>query len=176
MLQENKLVQLLFRNIGLIGLIMGIGFVVFGLLNFNNLPYYYYSLSGSSGFDGQVTIFVNSVLWIALCGLLIFIGIEFYFSGRFITKMESTSENPIALRFFLIAAGLISSVVVYTVLILMNVIDPVQFFPNVLFVDDETLMDFSPVFNTAFLFLILTIIYRVAYKLIKYGIKIGGVE
>ena len=90
--------------------------------------------------------------------------------------MESTSENPIALRFFLIAACLISSVVVYTVLILMNVIDPVQFFPNVLFVDDETLMDFSPVFNTAFLFLILTIIYRVAYKLIKYGIKIGGVK
>ena len=65
MSEEKKIVQFLFRNIGLIGLFIGVGFVIFGLLNFNNLPYYYYSLSGSIGFDAQVTILVNSVLWIA---------------------------------------------------------------------------------------------------------------
>ncbi|MHA1267140.1 MAG: hypothetical protein ACTSRS_18010 [Candidatus Helarchaeota archaeon] len=176
MLNQRTLVELLFRTIGFIGLFIGVAFSIFGALNYVNLPYYFIADSGNPSSDGSITLLVNGLLWLGLCSILILSGIEFSSSYKTIKKFLSSQYSSISVRFYLLAAFLMLGTILYIVLILMNYIHPTQFFPNILFVDKETLMDFSPIFNALLFFLLITILYRIPYKLIKYGIKIGGLE
>ncbi len=176
MIAQKKMTEILFKNIGLFSIIVGLSFLVLGLLNFGILPCYYLSKSGNSSFDGVVTILVNGIIWMVLCIILLIIGVEFYFSGKRLSKTQLKFDKFIVIRFCLIAAILICGTITYIILILMNVLRPLQFFPNVLFAGEETLMDFSPIFNALLFFLLISILYRVAYKLIKYGFKIGELK
>ena len=74
------------------------------------------------------------------------IGVLIY-NDAFENMRFSIANSQAIILFFIIATILICGVLVSVILLLTNVINPVQFFPNVLFVDDETLMDFSPIFN-----------------------------
>ena len=176
MIDQKRLAELLFKNIGVISLIIGASFIVVGTLNFEILPHYYVSQSGNLRLDSLFTIIVNGFLWLTFCGILLLIGIEFYFSGKKITKIELNDDGILSIRFCLLAAALICGTMIYLILLLVNVVDPVQFFPNVLFIDEETLIDLSIIFNTLLLYFLISILYRVAYKLIKFGLRIGGVK
>lgn len=176
MTDQKRLAELIFKNIGVLGFILGISFLIFGALNFNILPRYYLSLSGSAGLDGLFTVAINGLVWLVCCGILMLIGAEFYGSSRKLAKNELNGEGLITLQFCLFAAIVICGTMIYIILVLMNVIAPVQFFPNVLFVDADTLMDLSIIFNALLFLVLLSILYRVSYKLIKYGFKIGGIK
>ena len=176
MIDQKRLAELLFKNIGVISLIIGASFIVVGTLNFEILPHYYVSQSGNLRLDSLFTIIVNGFLRLTFCGILLLIGIEFYFSGKKITKIELNDDGILSIRFCLLAAALICGTMIYLILLLVNVVDPVQFFPNVLFIDEETLIDLSIIFNTLLLYFLISILYRVAYKLIKFGLRIGGVK
>ena len=176
MIDQKRFTELLFKNLGLISFIIGISFLIFGAINFNVLPRHYTSQSGSPGFDGQVNVLVNGILWLTLCLILMLIGIEFHFSGKKVMNIQSSGDGLITIRFCLIAGFLACGTFTYIVLILTNVVRPIQFFPHLLFVGEVTLMDFSIAFNTILFILLISILYRVAYKLIKYGFKIGEVK
>lgn len=176
MINQQKLVVILFGNIGLLSLFLGIGFLFFGIFNYVNLPYYYIATSGDISSDAQITIIINVLIWFVLCGILILIGIELLFTQKRVQHMDVKDTGSLPVQFALLSTPIILFLVSYITLLFMQIITPIQFFPNILFVDEETLLDLSPIFNALLFVLILSVLYRVAYKLIKYGLKIGGIS
>ncbi|MFX1299178.1 MAG: hypothetical protein ACFFD2_30495, partial [Promethearchaeota archaeon] len=63
MIEQKKLIIHLYNNIGIINLIIGISFLIFGIFNIGILPQFYEAQSGSIGFDSSFMILVNTALW-----------------------------------------------------------------------------------------------------------------
>ncbi len=174
MISKRTLASELYRNIGMISFLIGITFLIIGIFNLTAIPHFYEAQSGSASFDSTFTILINAFLWMGLCVLLILIGHTYYFTQKDIEKIQVKENDFDVLNFFLIAAFIIIGTIGYIVLLLLNIIKPIQFFPHFLFVADIMLMDLSIVFNALTFFLILSLFHRVSEKFIKYGLKIGG--
>ncbi|MFX1294815.1 MAG: hypothetical protein ACFFD2_08175 [Promethearchaeota archaeon] len=175
MIDEKYFTEFLQKNLGLFSIVVGFGFLIFGVFNLGILPHYYEALSGIPSWDGLFTILINIILWLGFCFLLIQIGVEFYFNSKNIAKIELNEEKKHSIHFCLIGTSIICGLIVYLILLLMGVVLPLQFYPNVLFAGEETLMDVSIIFNAILLFLLLLVLYRVGRKFVKYGFKIGDI-
>jgi hypothetical protein len=155
MLDLKKFLEILYRNAGLICFAIGVGSLVFG------------------GFDGWWTILINIILWLLFCLLLVLSGGTLYLNWKNILKLDVNKRRIDALYFYLIGAIIILGSMVYLILILVALVSPIQFFPNLLFAGEETPMDLSIIFNGLLFFLVMSLFYRIGGRFIKYGIKIG---
>jgi len=176
MISRKQFILSLYKNFGMINFIIGISFLLFGIFNFGILPHFYEAQSGDPGFDGTYTTIVNAGLWVGLCAILMIIGYTFYFNIKDLENVEVKMKGINITHFFLIAAIIDIGLTVYLILLLINFVKPLQFFPNVLFAGEETLMDLSILFNALLFFLLLSIIFRVSDKFIKYGAKLGAMK
>ena len=176
MVTQKTIAEYILKNIGLAAIFIGAGFLFFGSLNFNNLPYAYVAQAGDPGADGLLTVLLNGVLWLSLCALLITMGVEFYFSGKNLAKNQPRNDSDTSIKFFLFAAVIYGGLMIYILLLLLNFVTPAQFFPSLPFGGVEVQIDFSIIFNSLLLYFLLSIVYRISYKFIKYGSKIGGVQ
>jgi hypothetical protein len=173
MLDLKKFLEILYRNAGLICFAIGVGSLVFGVFNLGILPHFYEALSGDPGFDGWWTILINIILWLLFCLLLVLSGGTLYLNWKNILKLDVNKRRIDALYFYLIGAIIILGSMVYLILILVALVSPIQFFPNLLFAGEETPMDLSIIFNGLLFFLVMSLFYRIGGRFIKYGIKIG---
>ena len=176
MITQRIIAEYLLKNIGLAAIFIGAGFLLFGALNFNNLPLAYVAQAGDPGADGLLTVLLNGILWLSLCALLLTMGVEFYFSGKKIAKDQLKSDSDTSLTFFLLATAIYIGLMIYILLFLLNFVSPAQFFPSLPFGGVEVQIDFAIIFNSLLLYFLLSIVYRISYKFIKYGIKIGGIQ
>ncbi|MHA1131261.1 MAG: hypothetical protein ACTSQQ_10700 [Candidatus Helarchaeota archaeon] len=175
MIDKKKLILYLYKNLGLIALLTGIGFLLFGMLNIGILPPFYLSQSGSPGTDATFNLVFNGILWAALCIFILLAGFNFYSVRKDIEKIKIEPKAFDSMNFFLIAAIFTIAEITYFLILLLGVIKPIQFFPHFLFVADIQLMDLSIVFNAVTFFLIVSIIHRVSERFIKFGLKIGAI-
>ncbi len=173
MIDKKQFILVLYKNLGLIALLIGIAFLIFGALNIGILPPFYLSESGSAGTDATFNILFNGILWAALCIFILLAGYNFYSVRKGIEKMEAVPNRVDGLNFLLIAAVLTIGEIIYFLLLLFGVVKPIQFFPHFLFVADVQLLDLSIVFNSVTFFLVVSIIHRVSERFIKFGLKIG---
>jgi len=176
MIDRKQFTLYLFKNIGIINLIIGASFFIFGIFNFGILTPFYEAQSGDPEFDGTYTIIVNGGLWIGFCAILMLSGHTFYFSIKNLESIEVRKKGLDITHFFLIAVIINIGLMIYLLLLLMNIVKPLQFYPNVLFAGKETPMDLSIIFNALTFFLILSIIFRISEKFVKYGIQLGGIK
>jgi hypothetical protein len=171
-----KFLEILYRNAGLICFVIGVGNLVFGIFNLGVLPHFYEAHSGDSSFDGTFTILINIILWILFCLLLVISGESLYSNRKNIRNLNVDRRGIEALYLYLIGASIIIGSMVYLILILVNLVSPIQFFPNVLFAGEETPMDLSIIFNGLLFCLLISLFYRIGEKFIKYGSKIGDLK
>ncbi len=176
MFSQKQIAEYFFKNIGLAAIFIGIAFLIFGAINFNNLPHAYIAQAGDPGSDGLVTVLLNGILWLTLSAFLLIMGIELYFSGKRLAKNQPSDDKDTSLKFFLFGVTISSGLMVYILLLLLHFVTPIQFFPSLPFGGVEVQIDLSVLFNSLLLYFLLSIIYRVSYKFIKYGIKIGGIQ
>jgi hypothetical protein len=170
MLDRKQSILHLYRIFGIISFITGVGCLLLGLFNFGILPPFYEAQSGDPSFDASYTLLINGLLWIGFCVLIMIMGYLFYYNGK---DQDKTGIN---IKFFLIAAILGIGLMIYLLLLLMSVVNPIQFYPHVLFAGIETPMDLSIVFNALLFYLLLTIVLRVSVKFMKYGLKLGAIK
>ena len=175
MMNKKELAQLLFKNLGLFSLIVGIAFTIFGALNLGSIPYYYEAISGGTGLDSSLTVLLNITLWLAFCYILMQIGVKFYLISRDIDKIELNKQGKVSIHFCLIGASIVCGLIIFLLLLLFGLIQPLQFYPHVLFAGEETLMDLSIIMNSYLLLACIFIIYRVGWTFVKYGFKIGEI-
>lgn len=166
----------LYRDAGLICFILGVGSLIFGIFNLGTLPHFYEAQSGDPSFDGMTTIYVNMVIWILICLFLVFSGEVFYLNRKNIMNLDVKKRGSDTVYFNLIGAGILLGNAVYLILLLVNLVIPVQFLPNVLFAGEESPMDLSPIFNGFLFYLFISLFYRIGGKFIKYGMKIGDLK
>ena len=173
----NKVPQALLKNLGLISFVIGAIFQIFGLFNLGILPHFYESLTGSASIDGMMNLIINGLFWMGLCIFLMLIGVKFYISSDNVPKLQDQwkkNKYSLGLYFYLVGAVIHVGMILYLILLLTNILSPLQFFPNVLFAGHETPMDLSILLNAVFFILIINIIYRIGGEFIKYSVRIGG--
>ena len=171
-----KLTEILYKNTGLICFVIALSFLVFGIFNPSAFPNFYEAHSGSPLFDGKMTVLLNEILWFLFCFIIMLSGDLLYFHRKDIKKLSTDKSQPDALHFCFIGVIIIIGTIVYLILLLMDIVNPIQFFPNVLFAGEETPMDLSIIFNALLFFLFISIPYRIGEKFIKYGLKIGDLK
>ena len=168
-----RILEILYRNAGLICVVLGVGSLVFGIFNLGALPHFYEAHSGDPSFDGMATIYANIIIWLFICLFLVLSGEVLYLNRKNIIKLEVDKRGLDAVYFYLVGAGILLGNTVYLILILMGLVNPFQFLPNSLFAGEESPMDLSIFFNMFLFYLYISLFYRIGGKFIKYGIKIG---
>lgn len=176
MLDLKKFTEILYKNAGLICLVIGVSFLVFGIFNPGIFPHLYEAHSGDTSLDGMFTILLNEILWFLFCFSIMISGDFLYYHRKNILILNKNKRQPDALLFCFIGAIIILGTIVYLILLLMSFISPIQFFPNVLFVGNETPMDLSIIFNGLLFSLLISLLYRIGAKFIKYGLKLGDLK
>jgi len=173
MLDLKKFTEILYKNAGLICFVIGMAFLLFGIFNSGGFPNFYEAHSGDPSFDGEWTVLLNEIFWFLFCFSIMLSGYFLYLNRNNIRKLDNGKRQPDALHFCFIGAIIIIGTIVYLILLLMDIVNPVQFFPNVSFAGEETPLDLSIIFNGLLFCLLISIPYRIGEKFIKYGLKIG---
>ncbi|MHA1785905.1 MAG: hypothetical protein ACTSVY_04470 [Candidatus Helarchaeota archaeon] len=176
MVNLQKFLENLYINVGIFGFIIGSFSLIFGAFNIPMLPKYFESQSGNPDFDGSYTLYINAILWLMLCAFLIYFGMRFFLLGNDIKKITNAHQMKKSFQFHLIGASIITGLMAYITLLILNVIRPAQFFPHVLFAGTEDLMDYSLFFNALLFYFLIEILHRIGGNFIKFGMKLEEIK